>query len=356
MTDSVTQSALDMLKPENQIPHIKLDVSAKVVDNKLAVKATVPYKFNIGGSPVVHVKSAGLSLCGKKDSKSRGLSVISWERNGKRGEFVSLKLAVNREDHNDLYKMCKGMLETFVQKNDPITSSMWWQRKFPRIEDGTDVHKTTSGFQNMNEFCQMEGGSSDAFKSPASTFGKFLYSESEDEAKWYLDLLVPRESDKRENLERIVLYDERGKMIGNRQDADGNEVYSKGGILLTNKKKLRDLVESSFYKETIWKCDTFVRIYGMDIIHSTTCENVYPFFKTSVYGDIKLQMSNKKQDPNQLSGDQVQSMFASVLFEGVSAPSRKKRKLSKPKKIVLKQDKIEVESISGSDVEGDEEE
>ena len=146
-------------------------------------------------------------------------------------------------------------------------------------------------------------------------------------------------------------------MIGARLDDHSNEVYTKGGVLLNNAKGLSDLVNSKFYITNSWKCTTNIRPYAVHIKYSEKDNRVYPVFKFRTFGDVKFQITSRDVDPNELTMEQILAAFNSDVYEGVTAPPRKKKRTiaSKPKKAVSKEGKFERESISESEVEGDEE-
>lgn len=351
---STAYSPIEMLKPSNQIPHLKFELNQKPQNGELSVKLAVPWKLNIGPSPLVRIAGSSLALCGAATNKIRGLNIIKWAINNTTREFATLKLAVNRTDQHDLYEMCHEIIKQIAEKKDPVHHSKWWESKFPNnLSNGTQVYEGTKEFQHIGDMLSLEIPS-DSWNAPARTFGKFLFSENEDDSTWYTEISLPQTKKGEDSRpERLVLYDEKGKMIGNRTDSNGNEVYPKGGIELTNTKLLRDLVESKFYKEGIWKCDTHARIFKVVIKYCAMANAAYPVFKMSTVGDVKFQLSSKKLDPNQLSSDQIMASLNGALYEGVTPPSRKKRKIVKAKKMVSKQGKIESEAISESDVEGD---
>lgn len=354
MSSPDIKNPIEMLKPSNQLEHIKFEFSQKTQANgELPIKVSVPYKLNIGSSPLVRVSNAGLAICGAAVNNIRGLNIAKWTINNTTREFATLKLATNRTEHRDLYEICSYMIKQIATRKDPVSNSKWWESKFANFTNGTEVYSGTKEIQNVNELLDLEIPS-DTWNAPARTFGKFLYSENEDDAKWYTEFSLPQTKEGEDSRpERLVLYDEKGKMVGSRTDSNGNEVYAKGGIELTNTKKLRDLVESKFYKDGIWKCDTHVRIFKIVLKYCEKANAVYPVFKMSTAGDLKFQASSKKLDPNQLTSEQIFSSLNASLYEGVTAPSRKKRKVSRPKKVVAVQSKLETEVISESDVEGD---
>lgn len=352
---SVPSTAVISKGVSTQLEQLRVSdtASTKALDNTTSMKIDIPWKYNTGGTPIIKVDGASLGRCGKTELNHRGINIKSWVANNSTLQSASLKICLDREKHSGVAELLKGVLEKVVDSRDPIRNSKWYENKFPVFGgDGTKVYNATRQLQNLQEFATMDV-SDDFFNSPMKTFGKFLYSENEDDAKWYTEVAFPSPKKEGEDINRIVLYDDKGKVIGTRTDGHGNEVYTKGGILLSNPKRLNDLVSSKFFKDNIWKCTCNIRPYMIQFKYSTDDQSVYPLFKFRTFGDVRFQIDTRENDPNQLTSEQLLAAFNNDVYEGVSQPSRKKRKVVKPKKVVVKQGKIESEVISESEVEGD---
>lgn len=347
--------------PESQLEHLKVDASGTAYNGgAIGLNVELPWKYNTGGTPVALVTGASLGQCGKKGSGHRGIHATSWTANSKTVHNVSLKICFKREIHGDMHTLMKGILEKVCDTHSPIRDSKWYETKFSALDNGTKVFDATKEMQKpeLFETLDLKG---DHWNSPAATFGNFLYGANEDDAKWYASVNFPAGKDGTlSSSDRLVLYDERGKMIGSRSDSHGNEVYTKGGILLSNSKGMADLVNSKFYSDNLWACTTNIRPYSVHIKYSDEDNVVYPIFKMRTFGDVRFQVTTREEDPNQLKMDQVVAAFNAQVYEGVTAPPRKKKRIAsatKPvkKTVVAKEGKFEREVISDSDVEGDEE-
>ena len=319
------------------------------------------------GKPTIVIKKAGLVTVGKKGSNERGFKIIKYLLNGgkKGGTFVKCKMALGSADQDDLRGMCKGLLEKIVERRDPVKASQWYQNTFG-LEDGTAVFNATQELCAPQNYVNCELCEDQIWDSPSKTFGPFLYGDQDANETWYANVNVhqgfPAKDDKPLNECAIFCFDDKGKMCSNKSD-DNLEVYNRSGVPMLNETKFGVFLGSSFYTENSWRMTSGLRIASVKLKRMTRVDGSYvivPHFNLSTTGNIRLQQYKLEKDDNYLSYDQRDAIMDSFIFEGVSAPSRKRKRVTnkeKQDKAVTKPAKkpieFEREQLMDSDVEGE---
>jgi hypothetical protein len=319
----------------------------------------------LGRVPCVPVMHAPLGMCGKKDMGGRGLQVIQYKLNGgKSGSFMKVNLALKAHEQRDLRNLCKSIYTGWLNKHSPTTRSTEYQSMFPELTDGTKVHLATKALINTDLLATTDIPV-DHYQSPCATYGSFLFDEDLDGSPWYNSIDVaegfPEREDTASTDYRIMFFDDKGRQIGNKTE-DDVEVYKKGGLPLMSTKAVSILTNSDFYKKGRWVCSTVVQVYAMNLKIGENMDGdkvIYPEFRMRTRGSLRMQQVAKVDDPNALTFDQRTSIMDSIIFAGVTAPSRKRKRsspsvsASKPKVAKLKEKipetGINTDGESGSD-------
>ena len=327
--------------------------------------------ISVGRTPIVPVIKATLGKTGKKDSNSRGVHVIKYQlgNNGGSNAFTKVALGLKASAQPALKELCKGIFDKWIGKHSPTLRSTEYQKLYPELNDGTKVFSATSALVNTDQLVVTELDN-DYFGSPSVTYAPFVFGD-DDDATWYNDMTLSEgfaaNNDHPATDHRIVFYDDKGRQIGNKVE-DEVEVYRKGGVPLMSSSALDLLTKSQFYKKGRWECSCMVEVTSMSIKLGKSNDQhiLYPTFNLRTRGSLRMQQSVKVEDPDALTFDQRTSIFDSIIFDGVTAPSRKRKRaatigVKKEKKKVTKEsskvDKTPIdtdgESSSSDDDESD---
>ena len=285
--------------------------------------------------PYVFVKKAKLGAYGPRDDKNRGLQIIDFVKSNKKGTFMKFNMGVTREAQAPLYELCKGVYDQFLKTHSPTIKSLEYQNMFDELTDGTMVSKATNTLVNTSLLATaIDNRVHKSYESPAKTYGQFLFGESESDT-WYLNASVNTGDDERNW--RLCFYDSNGKQISTRSE-DEVEVYKKGGVPLTSTLALKNLVQSQFYKKHFWNATCVLRLYRMKLVLGVDFNQqyfIYPQFLFSVSHSIRMdEVVLDKEDS--IDRHQRDLIFDQIIFEDVSMPSRKRKRVdTKVKKLSI---------------------
>ena len=304
-----------------------------------------------------------LSLAGKKDSGKRGFSVNPSARGG--DTFCKLNLALTEEDSSALFAVCRAILDAWKQWKDPVKDSVWYQKEFG-LTDGTKVHNATMGIVDPNTYDTFSLGENMMYSGPSKTFFNALYGDKTDDV-WYLQCNTPKPPSSGEPAKvfpnpTLILYDESGKRMKTK-NSNGKFVYPSSGVELYDHTAVSTLTESKFFKETTWLCRTIVQVdslcwkKALDVVSNN--EVLFPVFKVSVFGNAVLKKTIPVLAEGVIPIDKRESIFNSLLFEGLEAlPSKKRKRVTAssgaftPGGTKVDPD-FEKESLSDSEIEGE---
>lgn len=360
-----------MLNVEPQLSALKIQVTKAKKPDVAMAKFALPMGHSAGKYPSVLVEGATMGATGKKGEHRRGLNIVEFSvGSGQTATFADLKLCFKRKDQEQLAALCAGILEKFVEKFPPTTNKKVYQDIFESITNGSEVFTATRALQDLELLSDLEVGDPHSFDEPASTFGPFLYDQDEDPKPWYAGVRVsegfPAKDDKPATDYRAIFFDERGKQFPSKVE-EGVTVYQKGGLPLTSTKLLRSLIDSDFYKKNRWACNAVVQVYGMDLKCGTGYDNnsvMFPVFKLRTTGSLRFQIA-KDEDSDHISHEQRSSLLDSLVFAGVTAPSKKRRrptasasvatfKSAKKAAVVVEEKGSDTEVLSEEDLDGEE--
>ena len=312
----------------------------------------------LGPVPTVQTEFCSLAPQGKKGENYRGIKVIPTQY----GEFCALKLRLSESDSPELLKLCRTVLDKFSKAYDPITKSSWYQKQFG-FEDGTKVYQATQAISHPDNYIGMELAVPNNFDSPASTFGKALYGDGNDEP-WYANFSLPQAKEDGSSSSLItnatvVLVDENGKKLKTK-NINGNVLYHTSGISLTDTHALSKLFSSSFFKNFQWRCKVSAQVHSIVLKRATlsgTNDTVLvPVFKLKAVGTIIMKKYKYIQPEGIVPIDQRLSLLEASLFAGLDAPPPKKRKrniINNGKPGVKVSTDFESELMEDSEVEGE---
>ena len=286
----------------------------------------------LGRVPSVHIKAAGLGICGKKNANQRGIQVQEYDGGSKM--FCKLNLVLKAEEQVELKEMCLGIFNAWMKKHSPSLRSQEYEGMFSnQLTDGSKVGIATKGLINTDILKTMDIPL-DHFNSPANTYGSFLFDSEEGgfSGPWYKSLELsegfPAKDDRPATDHRVMFFDDKGRQIGTKME-DEVEVYKKGGVPLLSKKALDILTKSEFYKKGRWVCSCVVQVYGFHLNVGRDSSNeyvVYPQFRIRTSGSFRMQQVAKIDDPKALSWDQRTSIMDALVFQGVAGPTKKRKR------------------------------
>lgn len=320
----------EFLNIEDQVNALSIASTKKKTE--FNVKLTGSNK--VGKYPTVVLSKSGLGANGKKSQNVRGLNVIDYEKNGNTLSFTTIALRVNSVEHKELRELCTAVLQAFLKKHSPVSNSLEYQAMFPSLDDGTKVHNATNTLLSPALLNSMED-QNNKWNSPCNTYADFLFGNNEGEGdNWYLNANVSQGFEATEKHAatdyRVLFFDDKARSIGTKVEED-MEVYKKGGLPLMSSRAIQNLVKSSFYKESYWKCHTAIQLYGFNLKlgEYEGKSFIYPEFKFRTVGSIRMQTYAQEDDPNAISFDERNNIIQDIVFADVSRPKKRKRK-SKP--------------------------
>lgn len=327
-------------------------------DNRY-MRLSVSRSNPLGPIPIVVVRNAPLGATGKRSERGRGLRVID----SANGSFMTLALGLNRDTQKDLRTMLLAALRKHNEKFDPVQKSLIYQKAFPDLDDGTKVFKASYGLQSEEALMSMEL-SSPEWDSPSRTFGPFLFSEEEDVPAWYTDVSVGTGFEARDTAPatdyRVLFYDDKGKQIPSKSE-DGLNIYSKGGIPLSSSKMVNAMTTSEFYLSNRWLCTAALHVTSIVIKIGMNAQEervLYPVFKMRTSGSIRMQMAPPQDMTGVITFEQRGSLLDAIIFEGVSGPSKKRRRPAASVKTFKKpapsSPSADTEELSEEELDGEE--
>lgn len=334
MSSSKSNKILDVAA---QLDDVRFGQRSSTSDKGLVFDVNLAGHNPAGRNPCCLVKDAKLGVMGRATDNHRGLKVIEYKLNGTNtsASFVKLGLAFNRTQHDDMYTLCRGVFDKWVEKHDPVRKSMWYQNHFPQLTDGTKVHVATRGLLSPETFVYTELEGNAQYDSPARTYGEFLFGNDVEGRPWYNEVRVSEgfaAKDGRPATEYMCcFFDEKGKQCTDKVEHDMT-IYKKGGVPLMSGKMLKLLTESEFYKSAYWGCTVVLQLYSMEIRCGTVGEQgncLYPIFNFRTTNSLCFQVR-----PQEILGDsgitfeQRDTLFSAAIFEGVNAPNKKRKRNS----------------------------
>lgn len=276
-------------------------------------------------NPYVVLRNARLGAYGPQLRKNHGLQVIDIKDADR--TFMKFQFGVNSTDHANLRNLCLGVYDEFIKKKSPTTKSIEYQNMFPELTDGTMVHHASKHLVNS---CLLESAidtSIDkAYSSPSVTYGPFLFGDNPS-ARWYFGASVSEGTPDR--MWKFVCYDSKGKQFGNRHEQE-TEVYKKGGIPLTSTLKMKNLVQSNFYKKTNWNVTAALRLYRIRLQLGTDANGerfIYPEFCFQVSHSIRMDEVVFDEEDGRINAAKKDTIMDNIIFNGVQAPSRKRKRV-----------------------------
>lgn len=358
-----------------------MDTSSNVLDvelqsNRLSFKASknkstvfdVRLKEGpLGNIPTVMTGFCSLPVNGKKTDDIRGIATYQTRHNKK---FSTLKLELTDETAGDVIKLCKNTLSAWREAYNPLRRSSWYQTTFS-LGDGTKVHHATRGIDDPELFADYVFHVPTNYESPSSTFFKAMYGD-EVNAPWYYTFSIPTAKEGSMNEDRInsavlVFRSEDGKSIKAKVGTDCPAIPTTG-VPLTDTDTIRQILQSSWYRDSRWKCKTSVQLTALEWKVDTdivTSERVlYPIFHLKTAGSILLKRTIYELPEGVVPYESRALILNDALFDGVEAPAVKKRKRTtekskakdnsstgSAKKTVYPE--FEKETLSDTDIEGD---
>ena len=324
-------SAEDMFSVEKQVENINFRETGNRNGKNTAgpvfstyLKKPFPGNLNM---PTVKIVDAPLGSVGKAVEQRRGINVTDYRLNdGSKGHIIKLAVCLTRADNGDIIKACRTAWEAFCKSHDPLKHSMWYQSKFPELDDGTKVHLATIGIDSPAEYCTMEiEDQSQMYDAPARTWGPSFYSD-DDTARWYPKVRV-------QDSYSIFCRKSNGKLHG-KVSEDGVAVYNKDGVSIANTNMLKCFLGSKFYQGNQWRCTTMLEITSMEVrcgtrdrFRDTTNAKfgVYPVFTLRTGSSIIFTEVDESTTVSGLTPEQRDSAIMAHLFEGFPMPTRKRR-------------------------------
>ena len=337
-----------------------LDIEAQVKDigfksfnnENNGIKCYVNAKSAPMGSQMLGmVNYASLPQSGP--DKVRGVSTILIKKTKK--YFKKMKMAVSKEIGSDVFEICKRVLGAWKREHDPVKQSMWYQKTFG-FQDGTQVYEATAAITDPSLYASMHI-EDDTFNSPGGTFGPALFGGS-DNAIWYIDCTVPEPEDVRNGSESVLyLYDENNKRLKTRT-FEGTTVYSTSGIELGDNAKLKELAKSDFYTSMTFRARCCLGLSSLEwkcgVDTATGKKTIYPIFHFKTYGSIVLKSFPYVAPEGQVPAEKRMIISDSLLFDGLEAPTKKRKKTFVTPKKVPEKVQFEKETlISDEEIKGD---
>ena len=286
-----------------------------------------------GAFPLIKVLQASLGLTGKALEKRRGVDLYDFAVGPTETKTVcKVSLGLDPTKHTDVKKIMLAAIEKFKNAHDPIHKSMWYEKTFSQLDDGTKVFTATEPLQgDGSSYLGVSFEGEDQWDSPSSTFAPFLYDEK-NESTYYIKATIDPEA-------RMYLYNNKkgGSEFSKVTESD-QVVYPKGGIAVKNTNAVRTLIHSNLYKNTIWRMNSVMQLRGITFkcaqSGTTSAGNptytVYPVFNFVVTGTFALVQSDAMEDSGSvLTEKQRDAAIKACVFEGMTAP-RASRKAREP--------------------------
>lgn len=280
-----------------------------------------------GALPTVVVRGAVMGSVGKSSEHRRGFDQHDFAIGGNVTTSTRVALGLSSEDQPNLKELVRGAFDKFLAARNPVTRSKFYQDSFPdRIVDGTQVFTATQAMLNPQEYVDMEFTDEDnRWDSPSRTWGSFLFGEADDDSMWYTKARINDDS-------VIYMYTNKMKQLQTTKEG-GQVVYPRGGIEVKNAGVLRTLLNSDLYKNKHWRVHSTVSLTGLELkcgqVGETSAGHpryaVAPVFSFKCSGAIMLMEHDQAADEGGLTADQRASAQMAAVFEGMTAPSRKRK-------------------------------
>ena len=280
-----------------------------------------------GYFPTVVVKGATLGSVGKSGEGRRGFDIFSYANKGIQVHTTRMSVGLDCENHDDVRQMLCGVFDKLVAKRHPISKSKYYQDTFPeKLIDGTHVFTATEAMLNPQSYIDMSfEDEATRWDSPDRTWGSFLFGDEDTQTTWYPKVKVSDES-------QIFLMTTKKKQFQRTSEND-QVVYPRDGIQVKNYNVLRTLLDSDLYKNKQWRANLCLQVTGIELkcgqVGTTVDGNprwaVAPLFTMKAVGPIVLYEHNQSVEEGGLTPDQLNAAQMSVLFEGMSAPNRKRK-------------------------------
>lgn len=321
---------------------------------------------DIGNVPVVIVHDCALALCGKKDEKVRGFKKVLYNVDGEEKSFYTLNVAFGSKTQPELQQLCKGMIDHYVTRYDPVSKSMLYQNElFPeKLTDGSKVFSATQAIVSREGLKTVDFDGTNHWDSPANTYGSFLYGDDEENHTWYTQLTINTgfmEKKGKGGSYLLLCVDENDRPLSKKTES-GKCVYSKDGVPLGDSTRMDAFVESDLFKMNRWRVTTAVQPHSMTI-HCRDDINgnpvVFPSFQMRTHGIIKMQLVVVDDIDHSLALQQRDELIANAVMGTTPLPrvSRKRAAVGtfnnpvKKKPIVEVTDGNETEALSQIDGE-----
>lgn len=299
---------------------------------------------------------APLATVGKKDAGLKGFNVFL---SGPYGDNTLLSMRLDPVNHGGLRTFMQKVLSFVGQKLDFQKKSRMFETMFKELDDGTKVYNASQYMTSPERFAGISDFSEDNWNLPTKNWTNFVYGPESEDSAWYMTARI----DQRNPDDILLLFDSKGKRIGNRKEEDIS-VYPKSGIPLQNNKQISLLVNSSFFKNSKWTCSGVLLLTGFTMEMSMNVDKepyLYPKFHFKMRGSLRVDENTVTYDNSPVNDKQVLSIYDYFIFEGVQGPSKKRKRVN-PKddtsSITKVTDKtvFEREVISDTDLDGNDSE
>lgn len=285
-----------------------------------------------GAFPMVKVPQASLGLTGKAIEKRRGVDLFEFSVSPTETKTVAkVAIGLDPRKHGDVKKIMLAAIDKFKRTHDPIHKSIWYEKTFPHLDDGTKVFNATQALQgDGSDYLNLSFEGEDVWDSPSTTFAPFLYDD-DSESLYYIKATIDPDA-------RLYMYNnKKGGSEFTKVTESDQVVYPKGGIAVRNSNAIRTLIHSNLYKNNVWRMNSVMQLRGITFKcaqSSTTKEGypsytVYPTFNFVVSGCFVLVQSDNvvESSGSSLTDKQRDAAIRACVFEGLTAPraSRKVR-------------------------------